>query len=126
MANSKTKDEWMKLVEDFKTSGETQAEFCRKNEVNPKTFYTWLTKGSNKGKTSSKKATSRTKKPPAAKKAQPVARQSFSPKKASKQTLQVDDAYGTLNVVLPNGTEISYKCSNKEALIEAIKTVASL
>lgn len=126
MANSKTKDEWMKLVEDFKTSGETQAEFCRKNGVNPKTFYTWLTKGSNKEKTSSKKATSRSKKQPPLKSAQPRARKSSVSQKQGKQNLRVDDAYGTLNVVLPNGTEISYKCSNKEALVEAIKTVASL
>lgn len=125
MASSKTKDEWLKLVEEFKTSGETQAEFCRKNDVNPKTFYTWVTKG-EKQKAPGKKRTSRAKKSASSNNPKAVIRKRASPQKQGKQNIQIDDAYGTLNVVLPNGTEISYKCSSKEALIEAIKTVASL
>lgn len=114
MKNTKTKEEWAKLIADFKSSGLTQAEFCRANGVNPKTFYAWLTKSKSAKKQGKSKST------------QPDSTPKPTANKPVKTSAPEDESHGTLNVVLPNGTELYYMCSSKKALQEALEAIASL
>lgn len=118
MKSSKSPEEWAKVIAEFDASGLSQAEFCRSNKINPKTFSTWKKKFS---KPKSKSPQAKRANQPAIK---PAARQTKS--STAKQTTTSSASFGTLHVVFPNKAEMHYQCSNKEALIAAIKTVADL
>ena len=45
MMKSKIKlEHWKKIIEDCQASGKTVVAYCKKNDVNEKTYYYWLRK----------------------------------------------------------------------------------
>jgi transposase-like protein len=122
MKSSKSPEELSKIVAEFEASGVSQAEFCRSNNINPKTFNTWRKRFSkSKSKSARAKGTKQPTTIPAARTLTPVPKSA-----AGKQATTVSPSFGLLHVVLPNKAEIRYQCSNKEALVAAIKAVADL
>lgn len=120
MKSSISPEEWAKVIAAFDASGLSQAEFCRSNKINPKTFSTWKKKFSKPKQKTTSLQTKRTK--------QPVAKPATRTIKSAtgKQATTSSPSFGTLHVVFPNKAEMHYQCSNKEALIAAIRTVADL
>lgn len=123
-------EEWKSILEDWKSSGLPQAEYCRKKGLNIKTFSSWKGKLLDKKSAPAKKPAKAKAKPKKAAARKTPAKSASSKAKATATPVTDNTASattdGVLVATLPSGVEMRFTCDNPDMLVAAINTLAKI
>lgn len=118
-------EEWKSILDDWQASGLGQADYCRKKNLNIKTFSSWKGKLVDKKGVAPKKVTKAKTRAKSAPKKAAAARATTKPK-ATVSASAPPQSDGLLVATLPSGVEIRFTCDNEQMLVAAINTLAKI
>lgn len=118
-------EEWKSILDDWRASGLAQVDYCRKKNLNIKTFSSWKGKLVDKKGVVSKKVTKAKVKTKTTPKKSVPTRATTKPKATVSETTSSQND-GLLVATLTSGVEIRFTCNNEQMLVAAINTLAKI